>query len=66
MLESYVTGLAAMVVLMIAWLGIQFAWRKVFPCRGSDPDALAGRLGCRGCAGAGACEQERRDRVESG
>jgi len=55
LLASYATGLIAIVVVAALWLGVQLAWRRAFPSRCSDPDALAGRTSCHGCDGAGNC-----------
>jgi hypothetical protein len=52
MLESYAIGLSATVLVAVAWLGVQNAWRRVFPSGAADADALAGRAGCHGCGGA--------------
>ena len=49
MLASYATGLAALVLVMLAWVAVQGAWRRAFPDASDDPDALSGRLGCYGC-----------------
>jgi hypothetical protein len=49
-LRSYVVGLAALVLLVSAWVGIQRAWRRHFPAADADGDALVGRSGCGGCA----------------
>ena len=49
MLESYAVGLLGTVVASVTWVGIQSAWRKVFPDATCDPDVLAGRVGCQGC-----------------
>ena len=46
MLASYLTGMAAIVVIMVVWVAIQGAWRRAFPETFSDPDVLAGRMGC--------------------
>ena len=62
MLTSYVTGLLAVVLMMLAWVGVMGAWRRVFPDASSDPDVLAGRMTCHGCTGedcgSSACELE--------
>ena len=58
MLVSYATGLVAIVVVAVVWVGIQIAWRKVFPGVSSDPDVLAGRMGCHGCGRAEVCDKE--------
>ena len=51
MLWSYVTGLVAVVGVTLVWVVVQGLWRRAFPEAGPDPDALAGRTGCGGCAG---------------
>ena len=56
MLSSYVTGLVAVVGVTLAWVAVQGLWRRAFPEAGSDPDVLAGRMGCHAasspcCAG---------------
>ncbi len=51
MLESYAIGLAATVLLVVAWVGVQNAWRRVFPGGSADADALSGGAGCHGCGG---------------
>jgi len=56
-LTSYAVGLAAMVMLCVAWAGVQLAWRRVFPDDSDDPDALAGRIGCHGCGCTNVCER---------
>ncbi len=57
MLASYATGIIGIIVLSLAWLGVQIAWRKVFPGASADADALAGHLGCHGCDCADGCEE---------
>lgn len=49
-LASYAIGLLGMALLTGAWLCVQLAWRRAFPEAVGDPDALAGRGGCGGCA----------------
>ena len=48
-MASYALALAAMVVMLVVWVGVQLAWRKVFPGVGCDPDVLAGRMRCHNC-----------------
>ena len=57
MLTSYAIGLTAIAMLCVAWLAVQLAWRRVFSDASSDPDALAGRLGCHGCDCTDVCEK---------
>ena len=47
-LTTYATGVAAAVLVTVAWIAVQGAWRRVFPERLIDIDALVGRLGCSG------------------
>jgi len=66
-LATYAGGAAAVVVLMLGWAAIQHAWRKTFPERLCDADALSGRMGCHGCARSDDCAHEQRrgdDRAE--
>ncbi len=59
----WLIGPLAVVLMAVAWIGVQVAWMKVFARAGADPDALAGRPGCHGCGthrrclkrSAGAC-----------
>ena len=53
MLATYATGAIAVVLIALAWVAVQGAWKRAFPERGADPDALAGRIGCHGD-----CEQD--------
>ena len=55
MLASYALGIAAVVFMAVAWVGVQLAWRRVFPDVCADPDVLAGRMGCGGCASRERC-----------
>lgn len=55
MLSQYAVSLVAMAVLLAAWLAVQQAWRRTFPERSADPDVLAERIGCGGCASRAGC-----------
>jgi hypothetical protein len=59
-LSSYIVGLTGVVTIAVAWLTVQFAWRRAFPEPRTDPDVLAGRTGCSGCADPSSCKQEKR------
>jgi len=51
MLASYAIGIVVIVLLMVAWVGVQGAWSRANAAVGAtDPDALAGRMGCHGCS----------------
>jgi hypothetical protein len=60
-LASYALGIAAVVFMAVAWVGVQLAWRRVFPDACADPDVLAGRMGCHGCNSAEVCETRAAD-----
>lgn len=55
MLSSSATGLAFLLLLLVAWVAVQQAWRKAFPDAGRDADALEGRLGCHGTCASAVC-----------
>ncbi len=57
MLESYITGLAAIVVILVTWLAVQAAWARTFAAEAKDPDPLAGRS-CHGCGCTTVCERK--------
>ena len=61
MLASYALGIAAVVFMAVAWVGVQLAWRRVFPDVCADPDVLAGRMGCHGCSSTEVCEARAAD-----
>jgi hypothetical protein len=61
-LATYATGLAAVVVVTVAWVAVQGAWRRVFPEHLVDADAMVGRLGCSGgCATNAPCPHREAD-----
>jgi len=53
----YAIGVGAFLLLSAAWFGVQRAWKRSFTDVGLDPDALAGRTGCRGCHDSEACHR---------
>jgi len=56
-LTSHALGLVTIALIAVAWVAVQSAWKKVFPDRCSDPDALAGRIGCHGDGCSQACDR---------
>lgn len=63
MLTSYALGLLGIVAMTVAWVGVQLAWKKVFPDAFCDPDVLAGRMGCGGCTNDSEnCDSKRSER----
>lgn len=55
---QYLVGAGSLALLAIAWVGVQGAWRRVFPDAFADPDVLAGRRGCGACSSTGVCEKK--------
>jgi hypothetical protein len=47
-LTSHLLALLAIALMAAAWVAVQVAWRRTFPEACSDPDVLAGRMGCHG------------------
>jgi hypothetical protein len=60
---SHLLALLAVALIAALWAGVQIAWRRTFPHACSDPDVLAGRMGCHGCDTAEACERRRSERA---
>jgi hypothetical protein len=65
MLTSLATGLIALSLVLVAWVTVQLAWRRVFPSAGADPDALAGRLTCHGTCETRDCPRRCPDRPDA-
>ena len=61
-MDDYIIGVGAILLMSTAGVAVQRAWRRSFPDAGADPDALAGRAGCRGCNDSKDCHR----RPESG
>ena len=55
MIYHYLVGIGSVVLLLTAWTAVQRAWKQSFFDVGADPDALAGRSGCRGCVDPSSC-----------
>jgi hypothetical protein len=51
MLGSYLIAAAFLMLILSFWVLVQIGWRRVFGCRGADPDVLAGRMSCGGDCG---------------
>jgi hypothetical protein len=56
--QHYIIGVGAFLLLSVAWLGVQRAWRKSFADVTDEPDALAGRARCHGCSGSADCQRK--------
>jgi hypothetical protein len=65
-LTSHVIALVLLVLVAVAWVAVQQAWRRVFPgACSADPDVLAGRLSCGGPDCSGNCDRRSSDRAGS-
>lgn len=62
MLQSYLLTILAIPAMMIAWVAVQFAWRKTFREAVTDDDVLASRRGCSGCGCIGYCEKDSQEK----
>ena len=62
-IQQYIIGVGALLLLSVAWLGVQRAWKKSFADLTEEPDALAGRPRCYGCSGAGDCDRKGKKRA---
>ncbi len=58
MIQHYIVGVGALLLLSAAWLGVQRAWKRSFADSSEEPDALAGRSGCHGCTGSSDCHRK--------
>ena len=45
-MASHLLAIAVLILVLVAWVGVQLAWKRAFPGVGTDPDILAGRMGC--------------------
>ena len=69
-MSTHLIAIVILAAIAAAWVGVQVAWKRAFSDAHSDPDALAGRMGCGGgcksdstsCSSKLTCES--RDREE--
>ena len=54
-MTAYLTGLIGLLVVLVSWVTVQHAWRRVFAGDADDPDALAGRFPCRATCATEPC-----------
>ena len=59
MLATHATALIGLLAVLVAWVAVQCAWRRVFPGAFADPDVLAERMGCHACGCTEICERGR-------
>jgi len=55
---SVVLASAAIVSMMLIWLGVQTLWRRVFAGEIADEDVLAGRKSCGSCGCGMTCRRD--------
>jgi hypothetical protein len=60
MIQSLLTAVGILVGLVLAWVGVQALWRKVFADYVHDDDVLAERRDCGNCGCTKACENKLR------
>ena len=58
MIQSLLTAVGILVGLVLAWVGVQALWRKVFADYVNDEDVLAERRDCGNCGCTTACENK--------
>lgn len=58
MIWTYLIGIFGIVALMVAWAGVQYLWKMIFPEHVTDDDAMAGRTKCSNCGCTTACENK--------
>ena len=56
---SHGVAIVVLVLVTVAWVAVQSAWRRVFPEACSDPDVLAGRLSCHGSGCTKGCDRRK-------
>jgi hypothetical protein len=64
MQTSHLLALLALALVAALWATVQLAWRRAFPHACSDPDVLAGRIGCHGCASTEECKRRKEGQGE--
>ena len=58
MLQSLLTAIGLMLVMVLAWLLVQVIWKRVFREEYAEEDVLAGRRSCANCGCTGICERK--------
>ncbi len=46
---SFLVAVVLLTLILSLWVTVQLGWGRMFDRPGSDPDVLAGRIGCGGC-----------------
>jgi hypothetical protein len=59
-LRDSLVGLGGFLILVVGWVGVQRAWRRIVAGGDPDGDGLAGKIGCFGCGCEGECERRGR------
>ena len=60
MMMDALVAVTGTIVVAVAWVFVQLAWRREFPAHGGDPDALAGRTDCHSCEDNHSCQSNGR------
>jgi hypothetical protein len=55
--SAHLPGLLVIAAVALAWTAVQHAWKRTFPERCADPDALSGRIGCHGSDCSNDCDR---------
>ena len=63
MWSEILLAVAAPPLLLLGWLIVQEAWRKMFLPDDNRVDVLAARGGCGNCGCTGACERDNIERL---
>lgn len=60
MVQSMLIASLGIVGMMLAWIGVQTIWRRMFAGQISDEDVLAERRSCGDCGCTTACSLDKR------
>lgn len=64
MIQTYLIGIAGIVLIMVSWVGIQRIWHRVFHEYVEDEDALAERNTCGNCGCTTLCERNKKQVIK--
>ena len=60
MIQSIIISVGGIVGMMILWVIVQMAWKKVFADHISDEDVLADRRSCKNCGCIQICSRKQK------
>ncbi len=58
MLFDYLPAVLLLPILLLAWVGVQQAWGRMFPTPDGHGDTLAGRVDCGNCSCLQPCRRK--------